>query len=85
VAAAAGTWPLEQLFWRVAGPLVSDGAPGLGDDSRAAADTTDTGEQSLVARLVRDHPELFAGRVFLMDRNFLGYHLITAILDAGGP
>jgi hypothetical protein len=149
-----GTWPLEQLFWRVAGPLVSDGAPGsvmiagmplcsmdgfeldvpataknlavfsctgVGKDARwkgqdgkdqgagvvpegsfphlrcllvtaragravlgAAADATDTGEQSLVARLVRDHPELFAGRVFLMDRNFLGYHLITAILDAGG-
>jgi len=50
----------------------------------AAADTTDAGEQSLVARLVRERPELFAGRVFLMDRNFLGYHLITAILDAGG-
>src|SRR5260370_19679719 len=49
-----------------------------------AADATDAGEQSLVARLVREHPELFAGRVFLMDRNFLGYHLITAILDAGG-
>ena len=41
------------------------------------------GEQALVARLVERHPELFAGRVFLMDRNFLGYHLITAILDAG--
>jgi len=50
----------------------------------AAADTTDAGEQALLARLVREHPELFAGRVFLMDRNFLGYHLITAILDAGG-
>ena len=23
-----GTWPLEQLFWRAAGPLVPDGAPG---------------------------------------------------------
>jgi hypothetical protein len=23
-----GTWPLERLFWRVAGPLVPDGAPG---------------------------------------------------------
>ena len=149
-----GAWPLEQLFWRVAGPLVPDGAPGsvviagrplcsmdgfeldlpatpenlavfsctgVGKDTRwdgqagksqaakvvpegtfphlrcllvtaragravlgAAADATDAGEQSLVARLVRDHPELFAGRVFLMDRNFLGYHLITAILDAGG-
>jgi hypothetical protein len=159
-----GTWPLEQLFWRVAGPLVVDGAPGsvmvagrplcsmdgfeldvpatpenlavfsctgVSKDTRwegqggkgqrtkgrgtkgqagkavaegpfphlrcllvtaragravlgAAVDATDTGEQSLVARLVRDHPELFAGRIFLMDRNFLGYHLITAILDAGG-
>ncbi|MGH3122966.1 MAG: transposase domain-containing protein [Streptosporangiaceae bacterium] len=154
-----GAWPLEQLFWRVAGPLVPDGAPGsvmiagrplcsmdgfeldvpatgknlavfsctgVSKDTRwqgqggkgqlktgqagkavpegsfphlrcllitaragravmgAAVDTTDAGEQSLVARLVREHPELFAGRVFLMDRNFLGYHLITAILDAGG-
>jgi hypothetical protein len=149
-----GTWPLEQLFWRVAGPLVADGAPGsvmiagrplcsmdgfeidlpttpenlavfsctgVGKDTRwkgrggkehdakavlegpfphlrcllitaragramigAAADATDAGEQALVARLVERHPELFAGRVFLMDRNFLGYHLITAILDAGG-
>ena len=164
-----GSWPLEQLFWRAAGPLVSDGAPGsvmiagrplcsmdgfevavpataanlaafsrpaAGKDSRpgkagnkkkagpgnrdagsaragagtdraaeesfprlrcllvtaragravlgAAADAVDAGEQSLVARLVRDRPELFAGRVFLMDRNFLGYELITAILDAGG-
>ena len=169
-----GTWPLEQLFWRAAGPLVPDGAPGsvmiagrplcamdgfevalpatpenlkvfsctgVAKDARpgkekktgkgkngkqgknaakgtesggkgkeeepaggsfphlrcllvtffagravlgAAADTTDLGEQSLVARLVRDRPELFAGRVFLMDRNFLGYELITAILDAGG-
>ena len=38
----------------------------------------------LVARLARERPEPFAGRVFLMDRKFLGYHLITAILDAGG-
>jgi hypothetical protein len=126
-----GSWPLEQLFWRVAGPLVPDGAPGsvmvagrplcsmdgfeldlpatpenlavfscpgpfphlrcLLVTARAgrallgaAADTTEAGEQALVARLVERHPELFAGRVFLMDRNFLGYHLITAILDAGG-
>ena len=147
-----GTWPLEQLFWRVAGPLVPDGAPG-GDDCRAAAvlmdgfelDPGDAGEPGGLllhrgqqghpverpdraepglagpyrtrrfppavpadhrprragdarrggrchrcrgavagARLVRDHPGLFSGRVFLIDRNFLGYHLITAILDAGG-
>jgi hypothetical protein len=162
-----GSWPLEQLFWRAAGPLVSDGGPGSvmiagrplcsmdgfevavpataanlaafsrpaarkdarpgkggsrtkagpggkvssGKDGAgeeraeesfprlrcllvtaragravlgAAAGAVDTGEQSLVARLVRDRPELFAGRVFLMDRNFPGYELITAILDAGG-
>jgi hypothetical protein len=159
-----GSWPLEQLFWRAAGPLASDGAPGsvmiagrplcsmdgfevavpataanlaafsrpaarkdarpagkagnggnagpgegqasageeLAEESfprlrcllvtaragravlGAAAGTVEVGEQSLVARLVRDHPELFEGRVFLMDRNFLGYELITAILDAGG-
>lgn len=164
-----GSWPLEQLFWRAAGPLASDGAPGsvmiagrplcsmdgfevavpatganraafsrlaarkdarpagkagngtkagpggrkagsgkasAGDELEeesfprlrcllvtaragravlgAAADTVEAGEQSLVARLVRDHRELFEGRVFLMDRNFLGYELITAILDAGG-
>jgi hypothetical protein len=163
-----GTWPPEQLFWRAAGPLAADGAPGpvmiagmplcamdgfeialpatpenlkvfsctgVARDTRpgkekktaegkngakgkkgggkgeeepaadgsfphlrcllvtffagravpgAAAGTTDPGEQSLVARLVRERPGLFAGRVFLMDRNFLGYELITAILDAGG-
>jgi hypothetical protein len=57
----------------------------------AAADATSVGEQSLEARLVRDHRELFAGRVFLMDRNFprispdhrdpgrAGGHLITRV------
>ena len=29
-------------------------------------------------------PDLFAGRVTCFDRNFPGYDLITAILDAGG-
>jgi len=42
------------------------------------------GEQTLLARLVRRRPELFAGRVICFDRNFPGYDLITAILDAGG-
>lgn len=154
-----GPWPLEQLFWRIAGPLAGDGEPGsvmiaglplcavdgseiavpatkanLATFSRdpasksarserqsrkrqagqgkagkngtedpfprlrcllvtaragrallgAAAATTDNGEQALAAGLVRDHPEIFAGRVFLVDRNFPGYHLIQAILDAGG-
>ena len=42
------------------------------------------GEQTLLARLVRRRPELAAGRVICFDRNFPGYDLITAILDAGG-
>jgi Insertion element 4 transposase N-terminal len=43
-----------------------------------------TGEQTLLKRLVRRRPGLFAGRVTCFDRNFRGYDLITAILEAGG-
>src|SRR6266699_4892851 len=42
------------------------------------------GVQTLLARLVRRRPGLFAGRVTCFDRNFPGYDLITAILEAGG-
>jgi hypothetical protein len=42
------------------------------------------GEQTLLKRLVRRRPDLFAGRVTCFDRNFPGHELITAILDAGG-
>jgi hypothetical protein len=42
------------------------------------------GEQALLARLVRRRPELLAGRVICFDRNFPGYALITAIVQAGG-
>jgi hypothetical protein len=42
------------------------------------------GEQTLLKRLARRRPELFAGHVTCFDRNFPGYDLITAILDAGG-
>jgi Insertion element 4 transposase N-terminal len=42
------------------------------------------GEQTLLKRLARRRPGLFAGRVTCFDRNFPGYDLITAILDAGG-
>ena len=42
------------------------------------------GEQTLLRRLVRRRPDLFDGRVVCFDRNFPGYGLITAILDAGG-
>jgi Flp pilus assembly protein TadG len=43
-----------------------------------------TGEQTLLARLVRRRPELFSGLVVCFGRNFPGHDLITAILDAGG-
>jgi len=42
------------------------------------------GEQTLLKRLVRRRPDLVAGRAICFDRNFPGYDLITAILDAGG-
>ena len=42
------------------------------------------GEQTLLTRLVRRRPDLVAGRVICFDRNFPGYALITAIVQAGG-
>ena len=42
------------------------------------------GEQTLLKRLVKRRPDLVAGRAICFDRNFPGYDLITAILDAGG-
>ena len=50
----------------------------------AAMDACSAGEQTLIARLAAGHPGLFRGRVFVVDRNFLGHELTTAILDAGG-
>ena len=128
---------LESLFWRAAGPLVSEDGPGavrlagmtvcaadgmlvnLADTpaNRAAFASTGTGdgsgpfpqlrivglaaragramlgailgstragEQTLLRRLVARRPDLVTGRVVCFDRNFPGYDLITAILDAGG-
>jgi len=46
--------------------------------------STRAGEQTLLKRLVRRRPDLFAGRVVCFDRNFPGHELITAIRDAGG-
>jgi Insertion element 4 transposase N-terminal len=46
--------------------------------------STRAGEQTLLARLVRRRPDLFAGHVICFDRNFPGYDLIQAILHAGG-
>ncbi len=42
------------------------------------------GEQTLLRRLAKRRPDLFAGRVTCSGRNFPGHDLITAILDAGG-
>jgi len=50
----------------------------------AALGSTRAGEQTLLKRLARRRPDLFAGRVVCFDRNFPGHELITAILDAGG-
>ena len=132
---------MEVLFWRAAGPLVSDDEPSavlLAGMMACAADgmlvnVADTeanrkafgcagtaeqdgkgsapfpqlrvvaltaragramlgaicgraraGEQTLLARLVRRRPDLFAGRVTCFDRNFPGHELISAILHAGG-
>ena len=46
--------------------------------------SSSAGEQTLLKRLVKRRPDLFAGRVTCFDRNFPGYDLIMAILDAGG-
>jgi Insertion element 4 transposase N-terminal len=42
------------------------------------------GEQTLLRRLARRRPDLFADRVTCFDRNFPGYGLVSAILLAGG-
>src|SRR5260370_3872658 len=42
------------------------------------------GEQTLLARLIRRRPDLFAGRVTVFDRNFPGHKIITPILYSGG-
>jgi Insertion element 4 transposase N-terminal len=46
--------------------------------------SSSAGEQTLLKRLARRRPDLFAGRVICFDRNFPGHDLIQAILDAGG-
>jgi len=46
--------------------------------------SSSAGEQTLLKRLVKRRPGLFAGRVICFDRNFPGHELVTAILDVGG-
>ena len=75
---ADGSSPFPQL--RVVALAARAGRAKLG----AICGQARAGEQTLLKRLVRRRPELFAGRVTCFDRNFRGYELITAILDAGG-
>jgi hypothetical protein len=70
--------PFPQV--RVVAPTARAGRAMLG----AVLGQAGTGEQTLLKRLVRRQPGLFAGRVTCSDRNFPGYNLVTAILDAGG-
>jgi hypothetical protein len=73
-----GSAPFPQL--RVVALTARAGRALLG----AILGSSRAGEQTLLARLVRRRPELFTGRVICFDRNFPGYDLIEAILDAGG-
>jgi hypothetical protein len=50
----------------------------------AATGKASDGEQTLLKQLAEQRPGLFAHRVTCLDRNFPGYGLITAILDAHG-
>jgi hypothetical protein len=75
---ADGSSPFPQL--RVVAVTARAGRAMLG----AVLGQAGAGEQTLLKRLVRRRPELFAGRVICFDRNFPGYDLITAILRAGG-
>jgi Insertion element 4 transposase N-terminal len=75
---ADGSSPFPQL--RVVAVTARAGRAMLG----AILGQAGTGEQTLLKRLVKRRPGLFAGRVICFDRNFPGYDLITAILQAGG-
>jgi hypothetical protein len=75
---ADGSSPFPQL--RVVAVIARAGRAMLG----AILGQAGTGEQTLLKRLVKRCPGLFAGRVVCFDRNFPGYDLIAAILDAGG-
>jgi hypothetical protein len=75
---ADGSSPFPQL--RIVALIARAGRAMLG----AILGQAGSGEQTLLKRLVRRRPELFAGLVVCFDRNFPGHDLITAIVDAGG-
>ena len=74
---ADGSSPFPQL--RVVAVTARAGRARLG----AILGQAGTGEQTLLKRLVKRRPELFASRVICFDRNFPGYDLVIAILRAG--
>src|SRR5260370_30227375 len=73
-----GASPFPQL--RIVALTARAGRATLG----AILGTRHAGEQTLLKRLARRRPDLFAGRVTCFDRNFPRHELITAILDADG-
>ncbi len=73
-----GAAPFPQL--RIVALTARAGRAMLG----AILGSTRAGEQTLLRRLARRRPDLFAGRVICFDRNCPGHELSTAILDAGG-
>ena len=75
---ADGSGPFPQL--RVVAVTARAGRARLG----AILGQAGAGEQTLLKRLVKRRPSLFAGLVICFDRNFPGYELILAILAAGG-
>jgi Insertion element 4 transposase N-terminal len=75
---AGGSSPFPQL--RVVALTARAGRAMTGAILGRACD----GEQTLLKRLARRRPDLFAGRVTCFDRNFPGYGLVSAILLAGG-
>jgi hypothetical protein len=75
---ADGSAPFPQL--RVVALTARAGRARLG----AILGQACSGEQTLLKRLVKRRPDLFAGLVVCFDRNFPGHELILAILAAGG-
>jgi hypothetical protein len=75
---ADGSSPFPQL--RIVAVIARAGRSMLG----AILGQAGAGEQTLLKRLAKRRPGLFAGLVICFDRNFPGHELITAILDAGG-
>ena len=75
---ADGSAPFPQL--RIVAVTARAGRARLG----AILGQAGAGEQTLLKRLVKRRPSLFAGLVVCFDRNFPGHDLIMAVLQAGG-